>query len=60
MIAQFPGFCVECDYSINEGDEIAKRDGAWAHVECPLVTTYTELCQTCFIFKAIDGSCLCE
>ena len=59
MISKYPGFCVECDQPYEAETEITKRDGAWVHVECPLVTMLTEYCEKCFTYKSIDGSC-CE
>lgn len=52
--------CPLCDEGIKVGEPIEQNvvTRAWQHVECPLPKP-KEVCPTCFVEKALDGSCLC-
>ena len=60
MKAEFAGRCLTCEQKIRVGDEIARVDGQWVHLECPPEPPVGEVCTRCWIEKSLDGSCLCE
>lgn len=60
-VAEFKGRCGDCEGFINIGDAIILAGGAgWVHDPCPAPPKRGEICDLCFMEKALNGACGCE